>query len=1148
MKLNSQGDDTKGTDVLWESLYNDFNEITKTNKRHCNYIENSLYNFCKGVSSPDNLSSNLKNRSNEWLLLNHSKGTTGAVPAVGEDNKRSRDSPKGREAGVGSSRWSNLAIQAYLNKNDKQEEEEQFANKNNDPEGVNHPMLQDDQKSDRLWRRHSSFQPGSDYYDGQYVRNKFLDVDIDYLKNETYISCNDVVNSEKTRHSEFQNNNSGNALLREEKRSASGENRGVGTQVGGELSSQLSGHVGAQFDAPFRKGSMFNLMKYNAALKGLGIDGGMSLHNGSSIGSSSHTHKDVNKGVSAFFTSDQQHYENVKSGRLHLTDPKGLFSKREDYTYLLSNKKIYDNVSVGGREMERGHTGDLLGFAPLDSHRGESGNGARSALGSGSASNRLFHNMNKYRNFTVKSDESLTCPSFSYHRAALEGGLIGGNNTKADMQKLGADGANDEYHYDERGSAHMGSTNQRRHEGNRTSCNSLEKLDQLLKSKCRYVSNSRLSELDSLFKKKNKANSEHLRKSFISCDNYKIDSVVSETLNRNTEMDKSESPPSEQMDEVNHNQLIRRSKRLNEISRKCLSGYSDVDPYDLNELYERIDKRKHGTSVAGRSYSNVLDEGECGSVLSAQRVIGKEAALGKNYGLAYNYANGELEEVLCNYVGIIRGNSEGKDSKGKTAEEQNSKSVSKLFEAYDKDKISDVNAPVVSTVARDNPEVNSSHGNRKMNKKSNPGHSDDVVGSATRKKGGHSSGSFCSNGQPNEERHFGKNETDGRVPNVGLNLPICDNYDAQKGTQGKKKKKKNKSTLGSLAENSEELLPPGGDSKGDQEGSSPNAGFKLASIKFPGDEEEEDSPFGGDANKSATDKDELHGKVKNDVYSYEVEEEEEQLGGNNKIPPHGEDNITEDVERGSHPKGGDAPERDNNSVITSSSSARNFIKHPDFEKMYYNQKKEKVPYAEERKISDSQQKALEQCYDNINHANDVKRLFREKNFLQDLCEKRKVIIQKSKIENTKLNVEIKSLLSFNNNLSYALKEKEAEIKMLKKQKEELEMNLMKRINNNGSTQYSLLSNFTSFPTLCRNERSSGVQSDSGACHLLRNRSSCTILNNIADASASVSSGGGNQSALIQSYEEKIQELLVQVKMYQTKNSDLQEQLRIFMNE
>ncbi|CAG9478176.1 unnamed protein product [Plasmodium vivax] len=1160
MKLDNQGDDTKGSDVLWESLYNDFNEITKTNKRHCNYIENSLYNFCKGVSSPDNLSYNLKNRSNESLLFNHSKDVAGVALAGREENEGSRDSPNRGTTEGGSASWSNLAIQAYLN--NEEEGEERFANKDNDAKSViNHPVLQDGQKNDPLRRRHSSFQVSKDCYDGQYVRNNLLDVDSEYLKNETYVSCNDVVNSEKTRHSEFQNNISGNALLRE-KRSASGENGGVADHLGGHLGN----HSGVQFDAPFRNGSMFNLMKYNAALKGLGIDGGMGLRNGSSIGSSSHTHSNVNKGVSAFSLSDQQHYESAKSGRLQVTDPKGLFSKREDYTYLLSNKKMYDHLSVG----ERGHSGDLLGFSPLESGaRSAVGSGARSGLGSGARSglgsgrNVLFHNMNKYRHFPVKSDESLTCPSFSYRRSGLEGGLLGGKASMVDVGKLDGDDANDangEYHYEERGSAQ-----ESRQKDQRASCNSLERLDQLLKSKCRHVSNSKLSELDFLFKKKKKASSEHLRKSFISCDNYKIDSVMSETFNRNTEMDKSESPPSEQMGEASHNQLISRSKRLIEISKKCLSGYSDVDHYDISELYARMDKSKRGTSVAGRSYSNVMDEEECGSVLSAQKLIGKESALGNSYGLAYNYTNGELEEVLCSYVGGKRGSSEEEDSKGRMAEgrttegrmaegqiaegrmaeEQNSKSVSKLLEAYDKDKISDVSAPLVSKAQRGNPQVEEPRRDRKMNKKSNRGHSDDVVGGATR-KGAHSSESLYSNSQPNEERHFGEHETVGRISRVGLSTPLCDGYDALGGTtEGKKKKKKKKSNLDSIADNAEKLLPPGGELKGNLEGSSPKAGFKMASIKFPGDEEEDDdSPFGGDAHKGATDKheEELHGKVNNDVYSYEVEQEEDEVGGSNNIP-HGEDPISESVERGSHPKGGDT-----NSVITNSSSARNVIKQAEFAKMYYNQKKEKVPYAEERKISDGQQKALEQCYDTINHANDVKRLFREKNFLQDLCEKRKVIIQKSKIENTKLNVEIKSLLSFNNNLSYALKEKEAEIKMLKKQKEELEINLMKRINNNGSTQYSLLSNFTSFPTLCKNERSTGVQSDSGTCHLLRNRSSCTVLNNIADANASVSSGGGNQAALIQSYEEKIQELLMQVKMYQTKNSDLQEQLRIFMNE
>ncbi|KJP88924.1 hypothetical protein AK88_01418 [Plasmodium fragile] len=1143
MKLNSQGDDAKGSDVLWESLYNDFNEITKTNKRHCNYIENSLYNFCKGVSSSDNLSYNLKNKSNEWLLANHSKDVTGAAAAVGgEENGGSGDSPN-----RGVSR--NLAIQVYLNKNDKQEEEEPFSHKDNDAESVNnHHALLDDPKSMNLRRRHSSFQPGNDYCDGQYVRNNILDVENDYLKNETYVSCTDMLNSEKTRQSEFQNNNSASLLLRE-KRSASDVNGGgVGSQVGDQVGGHLGTHADDQFDSSFRNGSMFNLMKYNAALKGVGIDGGISLHNGSRIGHNSHSHKNMNIGVGALSTSDQNYYDNMKSRSLHLTDPKGgkkgLFAKREDYTYLLSNKKICDSVSVGGRELERGHNNStLLGFVPFDSRRG------------GSGRHSLFPNMNKYRNFTVQSDENLTCPSFSYRRSDLEGSVIGGKGGfTVDMEpQLGRGGTNDEYQYDERGSTHQG-----RHEDNRASYNSLEKLDQLLKSKCKYMSNNKLSELDLLFKKKNKAHNEHLRKSFISCDNYKIDSVMSETFNRNTEMDKSESPAaSEQMDDISHNQLISRSQRLIEISKKCLSvRYSDLGQYDQNELYARLDKRKHGTSVSGVSYNNVIDEDECGSVFSAQKLIGKEGAISnKHYGRAYNYTNGELEEIRCNFLGGKGGSIiNGKDARGQMAEEQNSKSVSKLFEAYDKDKISNVSAAVVGNALRGNPEVESSLGGGKMNKNINMGLRGDVVGRGIR-KGVHSNESFCGNSQLNEGSHIGKNETAGKVAEGGLNMSSCDNYDTQEGAQGKKKKNQNKSNVdNSVAENAEKVLPQSGDSKDDQEGNSPNTGFNLASIKFPGDEEEENcAPCNGDVNKDATAKHEeedgeLQGKGKNDVYSYEAEQEEDEAGGNNNNNiPHGEENVSEKVgKRDEYLSKGDT-----NSVITNcSSSVRNFIKHPDFAKLYYNQKKEKVPYAEERKISDDQQKALEQCYDTINHANDVKRLFREKNFLQDLCEKRKVMIQKSKIENTKLNVEIKSLLSFNNNLSYALKEKEAEIKMLKKQKEELEMNLMKRINNNGSTQYSLLSNFTSVPALCKNDRFSGVQSDSGTCHLLRNRSSCTILNNLADvnASASVSSGGGNQPALIESYEEKIQELLAQVKMYQTKNSDLQEQLRVFMSE
>lgn len=235
-------------------------------------------------------------------------------------------------------------------------------------------------------------------------------------------------------------------------------------------------------------------------------------------------------------------------------------------------------------------------------------------------------------------------------------------------------------------------------------------------------------------------------------------------------------------------------------------------------------------------------------------------------------------------------------------------------------------------------------------------------------------------------------------------------------------------------------------------------------------------------------------------------------------------------------------EKESISLDGTGSSARKIIMHPDFvEKYLQNKKNDSVMgYREEIKISDEQKKALDKSVNVINYSNDVKRLFREKYFLQDLCEKRKVMIQKSKIENTKLNIEIKSLLSFNNNLSYALKEKDAEIKILKKQKEELEINLMKRVNNstnnNHPNPYSFLNNSTHLSLYNDDKRNSIDNNYNVLCN--KSTSSSIILNNMNDANETI----------IQSYEKKIQELTVQLKMYQTKNNDLQEQLKIFMNE
>ncbi|SBT79848.1 conserved Plasmodium protein, unknown function [Plasmodium malariae] len=280
------------------------------------------------------------------------------------------------------------------------------------------------------------------------------------------------------------------------------------------------------------------------------------------------------------------------------------------------------------------------------------------------------------------------------------------------------------------------------------------------------------------------------------------------------------------------------------------------------------------------------------------------------------------------------------------------------------------------------------------------------------------------------------------------------------------------------------------------------------------------------------------GCARRSTYSYEMNKEDEE--GLNNIIDYNLDDVEMEKGKNGRERGKNKSSNDNsnsgnntrrnyNSIgnncdkSKTNSVLRKIIMHPHYSEKYCSEKKEKL-------------QALEQCYDTISHAHDVKRLYREKYFLQDLCEKRKVMIQKSKIENTKLNVEIKSLLSFNNNLSYALKEKEAEIKILKKQKEELELNLMNRLKKNSSNnnQYSFLTNFTTHQQEQKKDQKqlqkkqynyskdgkfcSNVDEDDDS--LISNRmmicnKNCTILSNVSDDS-------NNNTSIIQSYEEKIQ--------------------------
>ncbi|GAW81960.1 hypothetical protein, conserved [Plasmodium gonderi] len=1323
MKLSIEENDSKNNDILWESLYNDFNEITNTNKKHCNNIENSLYNFCKGVSSSNNLSYNLKKRTNnESLFFNYGKEVP-TVPTGGRGEGREGDTGEtdsgnmNREMlGLRSVKWNHLNSQLMLNKKnvEKEELEEKLEKEveveaeededegylNNENSRRNRQMLKDFEikKSDLLKKHHSTYLLNNKYYDGDYVKNNYLQFENDYLKNETYVTSNDIINSDKTRSSEYLNSNNNknsptttttsrgsiskltnyNSHFDEQNKKETIIDKGKWVKHSNSSNSGGSGGGGSKpVYSHARNNSMFNLMKYKLALKGLGIDKRLETWNNTKdieCSSNNNIHNHVNNGgeKNPFSKRDEEvHHRSISLSKYNFNNSKELFKKREeDFTYLLNNKKIYDNVEDDGRGMLwREYSNDYSALNVFHNYTGGNGGGVNMLK-----TKSIFNKMKKYRNFNVKldqkscvksdlkSDVNFTCRS----EIGIDIGLD--MNSENDSYKYDDPfNHNHEIHHDEK---------QRM-----VSYNSLEKLDQLLKNKCKYM-NSSLSEIDFFFRKQNKLKNDSFKKSFMSCDNYKIDSVISETLNRTTELDKSESSPmSEQMDEIsNHNQLISRSKELIERSKKCLGTYSeghDKYAFDDSSSYPKMDKTEqhgnHNNIIKMYNISNDLVEYAFPPLLMESKKRNENVATRSKYNLEYNFVN-EIEghydeQVLCDHSygktgkgGGARVKSEqtkentcsrsGKmgstTCEGETAEmneQQNSKSVNNLFEAYDKEKISDVNISMGNNVPRqEGTDVEFICMEKKKNSIDRSGSSsgnilenDKNIVANKECKGETSCMTPNNNGcrEKNEEYRNCKNEraeSSSVVKDYNLNMLSGNNSDAltkeynnwgsailreknsmvldeQVKTNPKKTKTeiKTKQTndmdnMTDVAEkrklNFDENIAEAGEEAGEEEGEEEGEEGEFYSLvskskskntKYPENNDEGDLSIDVDGNSAANEQrptcmshdpsasfERSCASAKKVFYNYEVPKGEEELvnsesirGGdsvrgsvrgsargsisckNGKVS-HLDDRDGEDVEvcimknKSVHkeevPKT-DGGGVDGNYIGKNHVNLRKFIMHPDFVEKYSYEKKEKVPYEEEMKISDGQQKALDECYDMIKHSNDVKRLFREKNFLQDLCEKRKILIQKSKIENMKLNVEIKSLLSYNNNLSYALKEKDAEIKILKKQKEELEMNLMKRINNNGNTHYSPLTSFTTHQNFGRNGKSVYSDDTAESCKLLSNRNTCSILNNL-DHASSIDNNGGT----IKCYEERIQELLVQVKMYQTQNSDLQEQLRIFMSD
>ncbi|SBT44584.1 hypothetical protein, conserved [Plasmodium ovale wallikeri] len=1110
--------------------------------KHFNYIENSLYNFCKGVSSSENLKYDLKNISNELYLGNRKKE---------EQSKRS-DSETKENTNVRIFNKGNtqlLLLDRSINEGEYHNKKDESTNRDMllKSDGVNmrsnyysrDTMSQQDSNNfDYLKKKHNRFGK-NEYYENEYGKNSYLDADSDYLKNETCLSCNDIVNSDKTRNSENFNQSPLHRTCISNKTSYGfnmDEKNVDSSAVGGNVID--SSAVGS------------NAIGGNAI--GGNAIGGNAI-GGSAIGGNTIGGNTIGGNIAE---GRREYDERSYCGSYDLKAHQEFMSKRENLIHLLSNKKIYDNLRDSQKRAK-----DFSGFSTFTNFKEK---------------NSIFNKIDKYRNFTIKSEDNLAFPSYSYdvndervRDSHLQKENILSGNRRIDISRM---------------------CNQR-------SFNSLEKLDILLKNKCKFLNSA--GEIDFIFSRKNKNNGDNFKKSFLSCDNYKIDSVMSETFNKNTEMDISDSIVSENMEEINHHQLINRSKRLIEISKKCLSAYSDIDKYDMRDLHFRKDELSKEDANLARSFNSVVhdelryesyhtdnkkeqsfppgqDPNEYsyaneeyeehgfirkkgGDALLKERGRSYECVKGET---AENVEAGRLDNKQSKKKSINKAKKKGSEEEEKKQKqkqkpkqppqqqqggvsriektqlmEQNSKSVNKLFEAYDKEKIADINCNADSAPFNEG-EIDSKDAEKKKKKKKSSCDDFNSAGltdgtncvpirkiSDMKKEGGGKEEScnmeyFDNNGDLNlnvlfEDCPYLRKEGGGSM---------CARKDLnklEKMDDMEKKKKKGKNNGKDLSLES---------TQGDEVSS------KLASLKLceniAGKNNSQDSCEGSDDRSDSVSVSlAKFGNVKKDAYSYEEEKDDvptnssydRNSGGN--VPDRGKTEMQNENKS----SGGN-----NSDCSVGHGSARRIAVRQEVAAEYYQKKKEKIPYAEEMKISDGQKKALEQCYDTISHANEVKRLFREKNFLQDLCEKRKVLIQKSKIENTKLNVEIKSLLSFNNNLSYALKEKEAEIKLLKKQKEELEINLMKRLSDNANSQYSFLSNFSTQQNVCRNERIGSNSSSS----ILSNKN-CTMLSNPSDS---------NNASIIQSYEEKIQELLIQVKMYQTKNNDLQEQLKIFMNQ
>ncbi|CRG93640.1 conserved Plasmodium protein, unknown function [Plasmodium gallinaceum] len=670
-------------------------------------------------------------------------------------------------------------------------------------------------------------------------------------------------------------------------------------------------------------------------------------------------------------------------------------------------------------------------------------------------------NITNHKNFKIKSEENLSCNNYSYIR-------------------------------------------------NIRNSNSLEKLDMLLKNKCKYLNRD---EIDLEFSKINK---DDIRKPFLNCANYKIDSVLSENFNKNKQNEKN-AAESDKIDEINHNILINRSKRLIEISKKCLSGYSDLDNHNIinlckkeNDYSENDNYRDYNNNVEYQTYvSNKICKPDVNIYSNENEYICENENIDE---YEYNYENEDDENIENREEYEESDESEDynksedydykrenivddkkKDYKEKEImkcknnneneyNEENDRQNSELYKIYNKKSVNEENSTSSDISFHCIEESDTKKKKNSENRENQTFNSSDdynlnvLFENSDNLK---SSNSIIKidqklmNDNTEEKREVKEKNEEGN--NISLN-------EMENNTEDIKIKNKKLMNLKLQKKYSESIFSKNTCEKN----------VKNLDRIFKDDTFLENDFTNIDTNN-----------IKKDSNSFELEYKNIYNDCNLK---------NKEIE-----KINKIEKKNDNAKLCKIINTEAHKKDDEFKK--------KSADLKDIKITNDQKNTLDNDIENLNYSNNIKRLFKEKYFLEDLCEKRKCLIQKSKIENTKLNVEIKSLLSFNNNLSYALKEKEAEIKILKKQKEELEMKLMKRVKNN----YSFL-DYSSTYDIYKNQK---INSNGNMYTKNSNPS-----NNMND----------NNSSLIQDYEKKIKELLAKLKMYETKNNDLQEQLKIFMNE